>query len=297
MDNQQRNGLLSKVEYELNKLIIDEYGRVKSGVIAVNKPAGVTSHDVVDMARRVFSTKKIGHAGTLDPFATGLLILLVGKATRLADRLTNQDKTYIAEVLWGIRTDSGDPEGNILDISTVSDPPDLETIFPKFEPSYEQFVPVFSSVKVGGEKLRVLARKADSFELKDNGESRIAIFKLGDKVKEVEIPRHKVEIKMEYLGDGEVKSEDLASKIADQLGEEYRSFKTSKIKIDCSKGTYIRVLAEDIGAEADPPVPSMLIGLVRTRIGDTELVDAVDASNLSSLLPSQPPPEVSPSDA
>lgn len=100
--------------YQVNQITKDEFGRV-SGVFAYNKPAGVSSHDIVYKFRRHFETKKVGHAGTLDPFADGLLIVLVGKATKLSDTFLNTDKEYRARILFGIETNSGDPEGDIVE--------------------------------------------------------------------------------------------------------------------------------------------------------------------------------------
>jgi tRNA pseudouridine55 synthase len=96
----------------INQIHRDDLGKV-SGIFLIDKPVGITSHDVVDSVRRIFHTKAVGHAGTLDPFASGLLILLVGKHTKKSDEYMGFDKTYEAEIAIGISTDTHDPEGKI----------------------------------------------------------------------------------------------------------------------------------------------------------------------------------------
>src|SRR5690606_2631044 len=136
------------------------------GILLVNKPVGKTSHDIVYEQRKELQTRKIGHAGALDPYASGLLIILVGKATKLSDSFLNLDKTYEADILFGVETDSGDLEGKVINIkdkiSNIKNT-DLQIALNKFSPSYMQYVPVYSSVNVDGKKLRKLAREYDSF--------------------------------------------------------------------------------------------------------------------------------------
>src|SRR5690606_16759839 len=155
--------------------------------------------DVVDSVRRIFHTKAVGHAGTLDPFASGLLILLVGKHTKKSDEYMGFDKTYEAEIVLGISTDSHDPEGKIeseLDpmnrytrIEELNDA--IEQSINSFQGESMQSVPVYSSVKINGDKLRELARKYDSFTLNDSLDSQAILFKNkeGEIVKEVTVPK------------------------------------------------------------------------------------------------------------
>src|SRR5690606_18224381 len=102
--------------------------QMPSGILIVDKPQGWTSHDVVAKVRRIFKTKKVGHAGTLDPMATGVLVILIGKATKLSDKLLSQDKLYQAEVFLGQRTDTGDADGAVVEESPIKWPVDKQLI-------------------------------------------------------------------------------------------------------------------------------------------------------------------------
>jgi len=273
------------MKYLANQLQRDEFGRV-NGIIAVNKPAGFTSHDVVAKARGALKTKKVGHAGALDPFATGILILLVGKATKMSDDFVNYDKEYIANTLFGISTDSSDTEGRITDVIESPNIDELPQVLEQFTPSYEQFVSVYSSVKVDGNKLRVLARSYENFDVEDRDEKRFAKFynDVEDKPFEVELPKHLCKIpEIEILNTTETDISDI------KFYEERKSqipttkFPTATIRVACSKGTYIRALAEDIGQAFPTPIPAMLIGLERTKVGDITLDKAVEIDELENL--------------
>ena len=123
-----------------------------SGVVIVDKPRGPTSHDVVARLRRVYGTRQVGHAGTLDPLATGVLVALVGQGTKLSNYLTLEDKSYDAEVLFGIATDTLDAEGSVtrqLEVETL-DPERLEAALAAERARAEQVPPAFSAIKVGG---------------------------------------------------------------------------------------------------------------------------------------------------
>ena len=138
---------------------------VESGFVLVDKPEGWTSHDVVAKARRLFGTKKIGHAGTLDPMATGLLVLGIGKATRLLRFLTDLPKQYEAEVEFGVATDTLDADGKVLERRPMNiDAEDVEGLLPWFCGSITQTPPMASAVKVGGKRLYELARKGREVE-------------------------------------------------------------------------------------------------------------------------------------
>lgn len=138
-------------------------GSIECGIVLVDKPAGVTSHDVVYDIRRKLSRSagrriKTGHAGTLDPFATGLLVILVGRATRLQRYLQHQPKTYVATARLGWRSDSGDSDGELTETGNVPADPQLPTGV------LELAVPKLSAIKVDGERLYAKARRGDDFE-------------------------------------------------------------------------------------------------------------------------------------
>jgi tRNA pseudouridine55 synthase len=135
------------------------------GVIVLDKAKGMTSHDVVDRVRRHFGIKKVGHGGTLDPNATGVLVLMIGKATRMSGTFINQDKEYLAMVKLGVRTDSGDCDGKILDSKKVDVPADkVREVLKSFVGEIDQVPPMFSAKKVGGKKLYEFARKGITVE-------------------------------------------------------------------------------------------------------------------------------------
>lgn len=178
------------------------------GIIVINKPKGYTSFDVVAIMKRLCSTKKVGHAGTLDPMATGVLPILIGKATKFQSKLQNSKKEYIAEFKLGITTDSEDITGKVLTTNKVSlKKKDIEEVLPYFKGKIRQIPPMYSAVKKNGVRLYSLARSGVEIE-RDSRE--ITIYKLD---------------LLEY--------------------DEYE--KTAKILVECSKGTYIRTLCSDIG--------------------------------------------------
>lgn len=271
----------------INKITRDEYGR-PSGIIAVDKPVGKSSHDMVDMVRKELGTRKVGHAGALDTFASGLLLILIGKDTKKADSLLAANKSYQARILLGMSTDTQDTEGVVIkqvDDTEVAEA-DCQTVLQKFVGVQDQFVSVYSSVKVSGKKLRVLMRdnryssRIDYFDKKK-------VIKFSPKEEnpnlhefEVEVPRKKINIfgielkNVELLKKSEIaryfpKSEQLP-KIATLMD----------IVVHCSKGTYIRQLAEDIGASLG--LPAVLVELRRTQISDVVIADAVDIHKLSN---------------
>lgn len=256
------------------------------GLLLVDKPKWLTSHGVVSWARKYFNIKKIGHAGALDPFATGLLIILVGKATKLSETFLTKDKTYKATVALGIKTNSGDVEGEISRIEKIRDHSDkkIQDTLSSFKPSYNQFVPVFSSVKVNGEKLRVLARKFDSFKIIDKDlEKFIHFFKDSLVQKEVKLPSKKVNIYditlLKSLDIPVNTHKDLEKHLEFENNELYihkkfaeiiqKKIQVAEIEVSVSKGTYIRQLAMDIGERLNSP--AVLLDLRRTKIGEFTL--------------------------
>ena len=137
-----------------------------SGIIVVDKPIGYTSRDIVNIASKVLKEKKVGHTGTLDPLATGVLLLCVGKYTKLVDLLTSEDKEYIAEIKLGITTDTLDITGNILDSSSATTTKQhILKVFSKFIGEYIMEVPKYSAIKVNGKKLYEYARNEEKVEL------------------------------------------------------------------------------------------------------------------------------------
>lgn len=268
--------ILPHMSYKFNQIFVDDFGRA-SGVLAINKPVDITSHDVVNRLRRDLKTKQIGHAGALDPFASGVLIMLVGKATKYSDLFLNSDKSYLATVLFGRSTDSADPEGKVLqDIDTSNLnfeqlSKELNSIKPKFVPEYEQYVPVYSSVKVGGEKLRVLARSSDKFEIIEEALGRKVVFTQGEKLVEVVLPKHLCKINRLDFSQPTILSYE---------GKQYASVVAD---VDCSKGTYIRTLAEDIGFALPGKLPAMLSALCRTRVADIHLNECLELDQIPAL--------------
>ncbi|MEO6728691.1 MAG: hypothetical protein ABIM99_02095 [Candidatus Dojkabacteria bacterium] len=265
-------------EYEVNKIEIDEFGR-PNGVLILAKPVGITSHDLVDETRKKYKTRAVGHAGTLDPFASGKMIVLVGKATKLSDSFLGMDKEYIADIALGISTHTGDVEGQIKseDLKKISKEDVLKAIngFPK---EYLQYVPVFSSVKIKGNKLRELARSSDKFEFIDNSDSNevskkiVKFYKNGKVVFESPLPAKVVKLyEFELLSFEEKDLNDYDNRISNRLIEELKvegitKLPIAQVRVKCSKGTYIRQLAEDLGEKLG--IPASLFALVRTKIGE-----------------------------
>jgi len=180
----------------------------EGGFILINKPAGITSHDVVDKLREITKIKKIGHAGTLDPFATGLLILGIGREfTKKLSIFQKKDKEYIATLRLGAESDTFDKEGKIVEkkVEKIPERKEIEEVLKSFLGEIEQIPPAFSAKKIKGKKLYELARKGIKVEPKPQ---RVKIY-------EISI--------LEY------------------------NFPYLKIKVKCSSGTYIRSLANDIG--------------------------------------------------
>ena len=137
------------------------------GFIIVNKPKDMTSHAVCNKIRSIMHTKKVGHSGTLDPLATGVLVVAVGKATKLINYLENQDKTYVAEALFGIQTDSCDILGNVLNKDDLSNPTDseIDTQLEILKGSETQIPPIYSAIKVNGKKLYDYAKNGETVEI------------------------------------------------------------------------------------------------------------------------------------
>jgi len=178
-----------------------------NGIINVLKPPGMTSSDVVGFLRKLLKIKKVGHTGTLDPGAAGVLPICIGKATRLFDYIVEKNKTYIAEITFGITTDTQDAYGNIINEQEAKVSwHDLERTVQQFIGIIEQQPPMYSAIKVKGEKLYNLARKG----------------------KTVHVPSRRINIQ--------------SIQILEQMADN-----RYLLKIECGKGTYIRTLCHDIG--------------------------------------------------
>ena len=200
-----------------------------NGILPVDKPAGWTSFDVLAKLRGALGMRKLGHSGTLDPMATGVLAVFLGSATAAADRQPNHDKTYEATIRLGLRTDTGDVTGTTLEEATVTvGESDFCAVLPQFAGSQMQLPPMYSAVKINGQPLYKAARKGQTVE---------------------RTPRPITIYELTYLGS--------------PAPNEYT------VRVACSKGTYIRVLAEDIGAALG--VPATLAALRRTQAGTFSL--------------------------
>ncbi len=178
------------------------------GALLVDKPAGPTSHDVVSWARRALGVRRIGHTGTLDPFASGLLVLLIGPATRLAEYLSALPKSYEARARLGVRTDTHDAEGKTVSVQDVGVDPtreEVEAELAAFEGCGQQVPPQFSAKKVGGEKMYKRARRGDTVQLPP---VNVEVF----------------EIRMTNFAPPEI-----------------------EFTLACSSGTYVRAVARDLG--------------------------------------------------
>ena len=148
-----------------NNLCLEEYLKDYGVILYINKPKGITSFDVVNKVSKTFGIKRVGHTGTLDPLATGVLIVTVGKACRIVDLLTSKDKEYIASVELGYSTDTYDNTGNIIDKCEVKDNLNIEEALLNYKKTYLQEVPIYSAVKVDGKKLYEYARENKEVDL------------------------------------------------------------------------------------------------------------------------------------
>ena len=181
------------------------------GIIIVNKPSGYTSHTIVSKIRKKFNIKKVGHTGTLDPLATGVLPILLGSGTKLSKYLINHDKEYIATIKLGVKTDTADIEGNIIEEAEIPilSEEQIKNVLKNFEGVQYQKPPMYSAIKVNGKKLYEYARNGQTIDVQ---------------ARKIEI--YNIEL-LKYEGE------------------------FIEIKVACSKGTYIRSLCEDIAKKLD----------------------------------------------
>jgi tRNA pseudouridine55 synthase len=233
--------------------------RFMVGILIVDKPAGLTSHDVVARVRRTLGEKRVGHTGTLDPFATGVLVVLVGRATRLAQFLSGAEKEYEGVIRFGFATDTGDATGTARPETRAAlssrefaeswDESKIEDALSSFRGSFEQIPPMYSAKKVLGKKLYELARK-------------------GREIERAAVPVTVSEFE------------------AQQLNGSFLQHNTDgtcdlAVRVVCSAGTYIRTLAESVGERFG--VAAHLCSLRRTRAGDFKISQAQTLAELEQL--------------
>lgn len=213
------------------------------GIIVINKPKGCTSHDIVYKIKKIYG-EKVGHTGTLDPNATGVLPILIGNGTKLSKYLINHDKTYIATIKLGIKTDTADSEGKEIETKSVSknifENQFIETILDNFIGTQIQTPPIYSAIKVKGKKLYEYARKGQ----------------------EIEIPTREITIYSIKL----IEINDETNQIV--------------IEVKCSKGTYIRSLCEDIAKKLG--TVGYMKELERTQVGEFSIEQSVTVEELTN---------------
>ena len=217
---------------------------ITEGILNINKPQNMTSHDVVAICRRVLGIKKIGHTGTLDPMATGVLPICIGRSTKIVEYLDTDIKKYSCTMLLGIQTDTQDIWGNVLSRTPVDTTEEkIREAFSGFVGIIDQKPPMYSAVKVNGKRLYEYAREG----------------------KAVEVKSRKVYIKS-------IEIEDISLE-----GEE----KTVSFSVECSKGTYIRTICQDAGEKIG--CSGTLTRLERTDSGIFSIENAVDIESLRGM--------------
>ena len=215
-----------------------------NGIIVINKEKGMTSHDVVNQVRKIFKTKKVGHLGTLDPNATGVLAICINDATKLVQFLLEHNKTYIARVCLGKKTDTYDLDGTIISSVKVEkiDVTKLDDIIKNFIGKQLQVPPIYSSIKVNGKKLYEYARNNEKVNILP---------------REIEV--YKIKRISELVYENECCFFDLY--------------------LEVSKGTYIRSLCLDIGAKMN--IPSSMAELCRIKLGNFDIKDSYTLKDIS----------------
>jgi tRNA pseudouridine55 synthase len=216
---------------------------MSAGIVVVDKPAGMTSHDVVARCRRIFATRRVGHAGTLDPMATGVLVVGVNRATKILGLLSAESKSYAATIRLGQTTSTEDAEGELLQAVSAErvTTEDIATAMAGLRGAIKQVPSTVSAIKVGGQRAYRLVREGHTVELEP---------------RPVRIDRFEV----------------LAARPHDGLID-------LDVEVDCSSGTYVRALARDLGAALS--VGGHLTSLRRTRVGRFELAHARPLDDLA----------------
>lgn len=220
-----------------------------NGIVNVLKPPGMSSHQVVGFLRRVLQTKKVGHTGTLDPGASGVLAVVVGDATKISSYLTEYDKTYIAEATLGISTTTQDASGATVDLKTDFSvtPKELAEALASFQGSISQIPPMSSAIRVGGRRLYELDRQG------------------------ISIPREPRQVEIHSISIERIWSD------SEKFGFGTRIL----FKVACSKGTYIRTICHDLGESLG--VGAHMSSLVRTSSGPFSLEDAFLLEEINAL--------------
>lgn len=229
-----------------------------NGALIIDKPAGITSHDVVARVRKIINERRVGHTGTLDPFATGVLVVLVGRATRLAQFLSGAEKEYEAVIRFGYATDTGDVTGARVEsgfhLNAQSLRQDqIETAMASLRGEIEQIPPMYSAKKIGGRKLYELARRGEEVERQP---VRVTIREFELLSRDGEIPK----------------------------GNEDGSVDV-RVRVVCSAGTYVRTLAEGLGKKLG--TPAHLAELRRTGAGQFTIDRAITLDQLAEASSTQ----------
>ncbi len=237
-------------------------------VLPVDKPLGLTSHDVVARARRLLGTKRVGHAGTLDPLATGVLTLLTDDATKLSPYLTGSDKTYLAWVAFGAATPTLDAEGPIAATgdATGLDEEDVRAACARFLGLTEQRPPAFSAVKQAGERSYRAARRGAAEEPPPRPVGYRSVEVLALRPTRDALPSV-------FAPDGAGRWGPAESGRTFALPPALGAFPTALVRLRVAAGTYVRAFARDVGTALG--VPAHLAGLVRTAAGTIDLGAAV----------------------
>lgn len=214
-----------------------------NGLLIINKPKGYTSHDIVNIVRKKLNIKKVGHTGTLDPNATGVLPILIGTGTKISKYLVEHEKKYIATLTLGKKTDTGDSEGKIIEEDNNFINPNeekIKTVLKSFIGKQNQTPPIYSAIKVDGKKLYEYAREGKEVDIKP---------------REIEI--YNIDLK------------------------KYDNNKEITFEVECSKGTYIRTLCEDIAKSLG--TIGYMKELQRTKVNKFDIKDAISLEDLDNV--------------
>lgn len=208
--------------------------QVKNGILNIDKPQGITSHDVVDVIKKLFPNMKVGHTGTLDPLATGVLPICIGEATKLTNQIISENKTYKVKMLLGVETDTYDVTGKIMFASTVNkDEIYIKERIKRFIGTQEQIPPMYSAIRVNGKRAYSYAREGKNIKLLPRKIEIYSIYNI-----KVDMERREVEF-----------------------------------VVQCSKGTYIRSLVNDIGKKIG--CGAIMIELRRLKTGNFAIEESI----------------------
>ena len=241
----------------------------RPGLLVIDKPAGITSHDVVSRVRRLAKTRKVGHGGTLDPMATGVLVVGVGKATKLLTWVSGHSKEYVATIRFGIATNTDDAEGvptRVRGCASLSGE-DLERALAPLRGDIMQVPTTVSAIKVGGKRAYALARAGEDVTLaaRPVRVSRLEVLAPPRLAKDTVAEANEAD----EAGAGEKPHTPRPVRVADV-----------DVAVECSSGTYVRALARDAGEALG--VGAHLIALRRTRVGDFPLEEALTLDELAA---------------